>query len=88
MLLRILAFIILLFSVLFMPFWVSVILSFAGMVYFPFFLEAVLLLLLSDLLFGVKEIRLFDMIFVSSTIALVCLIILEIFKKELRLRTK
>jgi len=87
MLLRILASIVLLLSVLFLPFWVSVILALASMAYFSFFLEAVFLFLLSDLLYGVKEPKLFNMIFVSFSIALVCFIILELLKKRLRLRS-
>ena len=85
MTLRILASTILLFSILFMPFWVSVILAFASMAYFPFFLEAVFLFLLSDLLYGVPEPRLFNLTFVSFFAALICFIILELFKKKLRL---
>ena len=66
-----------------MPFWVSVILAFASMAYFPFFLEAVFLFLLSDLLYGVPEPRLFNSTFVSFFAALICFIILELFKKKL-----
>ena len=88
MLLRILASIILLWSVLFMPFWVSVILALAGMAYFPFFVEALFLFLLIDLLYGVPEPRLFDMVFVSFTPALICFIILELLKKKLRFNSK
>jgi len=81
---RILASIILLLSVLYMPFGVSVILGIAGMAYFPFFLEAVFLFLLSDLLYGTSEPKFFNMVFVSFGTALVCFIILELFKKKLR----
>jgi len=84
MVLRILASIILLFSILFVPFWVSVILAFAGMAYFPFFLEAVFLFFLSDLLYGTSEIKLFNTVFVSFILALVCFIILELLKNKLR----
>lgn len=84
MALRILASIILLFSVLFMPFGVSAILAFAGMAYFSFFLEAVILLFLSDLLFGVKEARFFDMVFISSIIFILFLVLVEFFKKKLK----
>jgi len=84
MALRILAGVILLFSILFMPFWISVILAFAGMVYFPFFLEAVFLFLLSDLLYGVKEARFFDIIFISFIISTTLLVALEILKKRLK----
>jgi hypothetical protein len=73
---------------LFMPFWVSVILAFLGMVYFPFFLEAVFLFFLSDLLYGVPEPRFFHTVFVSFIMALVCFIVLELIKKKLRLRSK
>lgn len=88
MLLRILSSIILLLSVLFMPFWLSLILAFVGMAYFPFFLEAVFLFFLSDLLYGVKEPKLFNMVFVSFVIALICFIFLELLKKKLRLHSK
>lgn len=84
MLFRILASVVLLWSVLFMPFWVSVILAFAGMVYFPFFLEAVFLFFLSDLLYGVPEPRFFNTVFVSFIIAIVCFVLLELLKKKLR----
>jgi len=84
MLFRILASVILLWSVLFMPFWVSVILALMGMVYFPFFLEAVFLFFLSDLLYGIPEPRFFNTVFVSFIMALVCFIVLELIKKKLR----
>ena len=84
MLLRILAFVVLLFSILFMPFWVSAILALAGMAYFPFFIEAVFLFFLSDLLYGAPEPSLWNMVFVSFTMALFCLIILELLKNKLR----
>jgi len=86
MILRILASIILLLSVLFMPFWVSAILALAGMAYFPFFLEAVFLFFLSDLLYGVPEPRLFNIVFVSFILALTCFIIIELLKNKLRFR--
>jgi len=88
MALRILAFIILLISILFMPFWVSVILGLASMVYFSFFIEAVFLFLLSDLLYGTQQPRFFNMIFISFISALICFVILELFKKKLRFRSK
>ncbi|OGI94510.1 hypothetical protein A3A03_02320 [Candidatus Nomurabacteria bacterium RIFCSPLOWO2_01_FULL_40_18] len=81
---RILASIVLLFSILFMPFWVSVILALAGMAYFSFFWEAVLIFLLSDMLYGAPEIKLFHMIYVSFGSALIVLILIELFKQKLR----
>ena len=85
---RILSGIILLISILFWPFWVSIILGLAGMAYFPFFLEAVFLFFLSDLLFGTPEPKFFNMVFVSFTLALVVFIILELLKKKLRFNPK
>ena len=88
MLLRILAFIMLWWSVLFMPLWVSIILALAGMLYFKFFLEAVFLFLLSDLLYGAPELIFFNIIFVSFIVALTFFIILELLKKKLRFHSK
>ena len=67
-----------------MPFWVSVILAFMGMVYFPLFLEAVFLFLLSDLLYGAREAKLGGMIFVSYIITVVVFILIEFLKKKLK----
>ena len=82
--LRILASVILLWSVLFMPLWVSAILAFAGILYFPFFLEAVFLFFLSDILYGAPELRFFNNVFISFLMVIVCFIILELLKKKLR----
>jgi len=84
MALRILASVILLFSILFMPFWISVILAFASMAYFPFFLEAIFLFFLSDVLYGVNEARFFGIIFISSGISFLLLILMEFLKKKLK----
>jgi len=85
MIYRILASFLLLFSVLFMPFWVSVILALAGMIYFSRFFEAPVLFLLSDSLFGAKEARFNGMVFISFIIVAIVLIIIEIVKKKTRL---
>lgn len=82
--LRIFAFIVLGFSIFFMPFWVSVILAIIGMFYFSTYFEAILLFFLSDLLYGVKEEKFFDMIFVSFFLSLALFILIEILKKKLK----
>ena len=84
MLFRISASVLLLFSILFMPFWVSVILAFGAMVYFAVFWEAVPLFLLSYLLYGTKEGNGFHLIFAYFIIALIFLIVIEIMKKKLK----
>ena len=81
---RILAVVVLLLSIIFLPFWVSVVLAMGGMFYFNLFWEAVLLFLLSDLLYGVAEPRFFNFTFVSVASATLCLIILEFVKKKLK----
>ena len=84
MTLRILASILLLFSVLFLPFWVSAILALAGMFYFSVFWEAVVLFLLSELLYGAGEAKFHGAVFVSFITSLAVLIIIEIIKKKLK----
>ncbi|HTE49076.1 MAG TPA: hypothetical protein VK675_04170 [Candidatus Paceibacterota bacterium] len=88
MALRILASALLLVSILFLPVWVSAILGLAGIAYFSFFLEAVLLFFLSDLLYGVKEARFFNVVFVSLIAALICFTILELIKRKIRFHAK
>jgi len=80
MLFRILASLILLFSILFLPFYLSVILAVAGMVYFSFFLEAVFLLFISDMLYKAKEGNLLYATFISILLILV----IEFLKRKLK----
>lgn len=84
MILRVLAFFVLMFSILFLPFWISVVLALAGMVYFNVFWEAIVLFLLSDLLYGVKEAKNLPAIFISFIVTTVVLIMVEIVKKKLK----
>ena len=83
---RILAFLILLISILAFPLWVSAILALLGMMYFYFFIEAVILFLISDLLYGVPELKFFNIVFVSFFASLVIFIILKLLKKKLRFK--
>lgn len=84
MLLRILASVLLLLSILFMPFWLSTLLALLGMIYFNIFWEAVVLFLLSDLLYGVKETKFFGAVFVSFIVFGTILIVIEIVKKKMK----
>lgn len=85
---RIISSVILLASVLFMPFWLSVILALGMMFYFPNFYEAVAMFLLSDLIYGVPEPRFFNIEFVSAILALASLLLIEIVKKKLKFYPK
>jgi hypothetical protein len=84
MALRILATAILLFSVIFMPFWVSIILGLIGIIYFNYYLEAVAIALLSDLLYGVPEAKFYNIVFISFFGALVLVFLAQFIKKKIR----
>ena len=84
MILRIFLSFILLLSILFMPFWVSALLALAGMIYFSFFVEAIFLFFLSDLLYGVEEIRFSYMVFFSFVTSILFLVVLEFLKRKIR----
>jgi hypothetical protein len=86
--LRILAFIILMLSMLFLPFWVLVLFTFFAMIYFFMFWEAVLIFLFSDLLHGIPENKTFHIIFLSFFIALLMLIIIEFLKRKLNFHSR
>lgn len=85
MVMRILAVLILLASVLFLPLWFSAILALIFMGFFNFFIEAVGIFLLSDLLYGAKEERFFNILFVSFLVSLAVFIVIELVKKKIRL---
>lgn len=78
------AFLLLLFSALFLPFWLFTLLAAVGMFFFPYFFEATALFLVSDLLFGVSEARFFGFAFVSFAFSVVFLLLLELIKKKIR----
>jgi hypothetical protein len=82
MLLRISVSALILFSILFWPFWLSVILALVAMVYFPIFFEACVLFLLSDVLYGVSEAKFYGMVFVSFFISIVVLLLVEKLKRN------
>jgi hypothetical protein len=75
---------ILLFSVLFLPFYITGLIALGGILVFPMYIEAVVMLLISDLLFGTLEPRFFGVLFVSSGLGLVALLVLESLKKKIK----
>jgi len=84
MILRIISSIVLLLSILFMPFWISIILVLIVIAYFPLFLEAVVIFLISDLMFGIPEAKFANYVFVSSTTVFILLIIFELLKNKIK----
>ena len=79
---RIIFSLILLLSILFLPFWVSVLLAIVGMVFFPYYFEAILILFISDLLYGVPEARYFDLTFVSLILSVILFLAIQFLKKR------
>ncbi|HPS21614.1 MAG TPA: hypothetical protein PLO44_02300 [Candidatus Paceibacterota bacterium] len=84
MLLRILAFIILLFSILFLPFWISIILGIFATIYFRNYWEVVVLFFISDFLYGVQNTKYAFLTFTSGIFALLFLILVEFLKKKFK----
>jgi hypothetical protein len=85
MALRILTSVVLLFSLLFLPFWVSVIVGLIGMSFFSFFWESIVLFLLSDLLYGIREARFLNIFFITLITSFLALVIIEFLKKKIRI---
>lgn len=81
MLKRIVFAITLLLSVLFLPFYLTYIIAFWGIIYFKLFWEGLIIFFISDLLYGTK-VESFDYItFISTIVYLVVFIIIELSKK-------
>ncbi len=78
---------ILLLSILFLPFWLSVLLGLIGMFYFSFFIEAIVIFFLSDLLHGIQESRFLDITFLSLLISMLSMISMELIKDKLNLKS-
>ena len=84
MILRIATSLVILLSVLFMPFWLSIMLVIGAMVYFSFFIEGVILLFLSDLLYGIKGVAWGGSVFLGLIIGVLLLTVLEIAKRKVK----
>lgn len=84
MVVRVIFSLLLIFSVLFMPYWVAAALAFLGIIYFSMYWEAVLIMLFSDLLFGTPIYKLGGMTFVSFLGAFFVLIVTEVIKRRLK----
>jgi|GEM_PF-1071460 len=75
------------FSVLWGPFWFSVLLLLIGVVMYRYFLEAPILMLLVDLLYGVPLDRFYGYTFVAFSFGLILLFLAEYIKKKSRFKT-
>jgi len=85
MILRFLASIVLLLSVLFMPIWLSAVLGLGAVIYFHDFYEALVLFLLSDLLYGAKGAGPFGAYFATFIISVILFILIQVLKRKLNI---
>lgn len=81
---RILLVIVSLLSILFLPFWVSALLAFAGLIYFSVFWEVIALFFLSDLLYGAERVNFYGITFITTLVATLLLLAAELLKKKLK----
>jgi len=84
MALRVFTSILLVLSIFFMPFWLSVVLALAGMMYFRYYIEAVFVFLIGDLLYGAAEPKLYGVTFALSIMNLLLFICIEYIKPKLK----
>jgi hypothetical protein len=81
---RILFFILLIISIVYLPLWVSILWYLYAMVKYSWFGEGVLAFFLSDLLFGAHEPRFWDITYVSLIVSACVLVGWELLKKQLK----
>jgi len=71
-------------SMMFLPFWFSLLLVFVGVALFPVFWESVIFLLIMDLIYGVKQDKFWGLLYVSSLFGVCFLVLFELLKKKLK----
>ncbi len=81
---RISAIFLLLFSIIFLPFWVSALLGIGFMAYFSIFFEAVVLFFIVDLLYGVPEVKFYGITYTTLIVFTLVLWGIEFLKKRLK----
>lgn len=84
MILRVMASIVLLIFLLFLPFWLSVIIGLACMLYFDIYWEGIVLFLISDLVYGTAEAKFWGITYISFIAAAIALILIEFLKRKLK----
>jgi len=84
MFLRLTSVILLLVSVIFLPWWLWLVMAAGLMFLLPAFWEAIPILFVSDLIFGVPEGRFFGSVFATLIVGIVIYLLINLFKKYLR----
>lgn len=72
-------------SMLYLPFWVTAVISVAAMVYFRWFFEAVIIFFCIDALFGAPSARFFHTYTAVTLLGLLTLCVVEYVKTRVRL---
>ena len=88
MLPRVLYTLAILFFLLFMPFLASVILLLAAMAYFRLYIEGIALFFVADLIYGAESEEFFGIVFASTILSAIFLLVIEILKKRLKFYPK
>jgi len=78
----------LLISILFFPFFISLIIAVAGMFFIKYYWEVLVLFFIFDLIYGIQGNTIFSFYFGSLLLAICLLLIIEFFKKKLRFYQK
>jgi hypothetical protein len=71
-----------------MPFYISAILAILGMFYFRIFWEAIIILSISDFLYGAKEVKFSNTLFISLLVSTLILILIEFLKRKMKFYNK
>ncbi len=83
---RIIFVIVLLLSALFLPFYLTYILAFWGIIYFSLFWEGLIIFFISDLLYGAKIEFFAQATFISTIVYLIVFIVIDLTKKRLNIQ--
>lgn len=81
---RIIFSILLFISLFFLPFWVFIILSLVGMFLFLDYYEALFLLFFADMLYGTRENRYFNFVYIYSIFGLILFFTINFIKQKIR----
>lgn len=85
---RIIFTVFLLIFLIFLPFWIYLPFAVLGIFYFNFYIEAFIVFLVSDLLYGIKIDKLFNLGFFQSSLVLFIFILGEFIKRNTRFYKK
>ncbi|MFA7285333.1 MAG: hypothetical protein WC011_00590 [Candidatus Paceibacterota bacterium] len=74
-------------TILFWPFWISLFMIFIGMLYFNKYYEGLALIIIFESLYSVPEVKIFDLYFVYTISFFFVFVLIQYLKKKLTLDT-